>query len=137
MNSKVFCILPWNFGFKPASAPTGLPRWLSSKESTCQCRRSRFDPWVGKISWRRKWQLTQVFLHGESQRQWSLVDYSPQGHKELDMTEHACMAFPRHESCLWLLSRSCLLPENRIFPAAAVPSTGQAQRYRGRLWLSS
>ena len=26
-----------------------LPRWLSGKESTCQCRRRRFDPWVGKI----------------------------------------------------------------------------------------
>ena len=46
-----------------------------------------------------------------------------------------CTAFTRHESCLWLLSQSCLLPENRNFPAAAVPSTGQAQRYRGRLWL--
>ena len=29
----------------------GLPWWLSSKESTCQCRRCVFDPWVGKISW--------------------------------------------------------------------------------------
>ena len=30
----------------------GFPRWLSGKESTCQCRRCRrrgFDPWVGKI----------------------------------------------------------------------------------------
>ena len=26
-----------------------LPRWLSGKNSTCQCRRHRFDPWVGKI----------------------------------------------------------------------------------------
>ena len=31
-----------------------------------QCRRSRFDPWVGKISWRREWQPTPVFLSGES-----------------------------------------------------------------------
>ena len=34
-----------------------LPRWLSGKESTCQCRRHRrhgFHPWVWKISWRRK-----------------------------------------------------------------------------------
>ena len=23
--------------------------WLSGKESTCQCRRCEFDPWVGKI----------------------------------------------------------------------------------------
>ena len=27
----------------------GLPRWLSGKESACQCRRCRFDPWVRKI----------------------------------------------------------------------------------------
>ena len=33
---------------------TGLPRWLSGKESTCQCRRSGFNPWVGKILRRRK-----------------------------------------------------------------------------------
>ena len=35
----------------------GLPRWLSSKESACQCRRHKrhvSDPWVGKIPWRRK-----------------------------------------------------------------------------------
>ena len=39
-----------------------LPRWLSGKESTCQCRRLRrhgFDPWVGKIPWSRKWQSIQ------------------------------------------------------------------------------
>ena len=29
-----------------------------------QCRRPRFDPWVGKSPWRRKWQLTPVFLVG-------------------------------------------------------------------------
>ena len=27
---------------------------LSSKASTCQCRRCGFSPWVGKIPWRRK-----------------------------------------------------------------------------------
>ena len=38
---------------------TGLPRWHSGKESPCQCRRRkkhRFDPWVRKIPWGRKWQ---------------------------------------------------------------------------------
>ena len=43
----------------------GLPWWLSSKESACQCRRHRFDPWDGKIPWRREWQSTPVFLHGK------------------------------------------------------------------------
>ena len=28
---------------------TGLPLWLSGEESACQCRRCRFDLWVGKI----------------------------------------------------------------------------------------
>ena len=34
----------------------GLPRWLSGKESTCQCKRRRFNSWVGKISCERTWQ---------------------------------------------------------------------------------
>ena len=34
----------------------GLLRWLSGKESTYQHRRHRFNPWFGKILWRRKWQ---------------------------------------------------------------------------------
>jgi len=33
----------------------GLPWWFSGKESACQCGRHGFDPWIGKISWRRKW----------------------------------------------------------------------------------
>ena len=44
----------------------------------------RFDPWVGKIPRRRKWQLRLVFLPGKSH---CLVGYSPWGRKESDMTE--------------------------------------------------
>ena len=51
--------------------------------------RPRFDPWVGKIPWRRKWQPSPVFLPGKSHGQRSLVGYSPQGCKESDMTEAA------------------------------------------------
>ena len=61
--------------------------WLSGKEFTCQCRRHKrrgFDPWVGKIPWRRAWQPSPVFLPGESHRQRSLAGYSPWGHKESD-----------------------------------------------------
>ena len=46
-----------------------------------------FDSWVGKIPWRSAWQPTPVFLPRESLGQRSLVGYSPQGCKELDMTE--------------------------------------------------
>ena len=46
-----------------------------------------FDPWVGKMPWRKKWQSTPVFLPGKSSGKRTLVGYSPQGRKELDMTE--------------------------------------------------
>ena len=58
------------------------------KESAPQCRRCRFDPYIWKIPWRRKWQPTAVFLPGKSHGQRNLVGYSPWGHKELDMAEY-------------------------------------------------
>ena len=57
----------------------GFPWWLSGKESACQCRRHkqcRFDPWVGNIPWRKKWQPSPLFLPGKSHGQRSLVVYS-------------------------------------------------------------
>ena len=42
-----------------------------------QCWRCGFDPWVGKIPWRRKWQSTPALLPGKSHGQMSLVGYSP------------------------------------------------------------
>ena len=61
-----------------------LPRWLCSKEPTCQCRgpkRHGFDPWARKIPWRRAWQPTSVFLSRESLGQRNLAGYSPWGCK--------------------------------------------------------
>ena len=52
---------------------SGLPWWLSGKETACQCRRHGFDPWVGKIYWSRKWWPTPVFLPGKSHRERSLA----------------------------------------------------------------
>ena len=59
------------------------PWWPSGEESTCQCRRHGFDPWVRKILWRRKWQPTLVFLPGKSYEQRSLVGYSLWSHKRV------------------------------------------------------
>ena len=58
----------------------------NSKEPACQCRRLKscgFDPWVGKIPWRRAQQPTPVFLPGESHGQRSLVGYCPEGRSNL------------------------------------------------------
>ena len=63
---------------------SGLPSWLSGKEPACHCRRCKrcgFDPWVGKIPWRRKWQPTPVFSPGKSCRQRSLEGSSLWSHK--------------------------------------------------------
>ena len=69
---------------------TRVPRQLSGKESTCQCRRCGFNPWVGKILWRRKWQPTPVFLPGKSHGQRSLEGYGSWGHKQWLITDWAC-----------------------------------------------
>ena len=64
----------------------GLSWQLSGKESTGQCRRLGFDPWVRRIPWRKKWQPTPAFLSGKSHGQGSLAGYSPWGLKESDTT---------------------------------------------------
>ena len=53
----------------------GYPRWLRREWICPQWGRPGLYPWVGKISWRRAWQPTPVFLPGESHRQRSLVGY--------------------------------------------------------------
>ena len=42
------------------------------------------ETWVGKVSWRRAWQPTPVFLPGESRGQRNLVGYSPWAHTTVD-----------------------------------------------------
>ena len=59
----------YSFFFLMCAILKGLPRWLSDKESTYQCRRCGFYPCVGKIPWRRKWQPTPGFLPGKSNGQ--------------------------------------------------------------------
>ena len=66
-----------------------FPNSSSDKESTCQCRRCGFNPWVGKLPWRRKWQTILVFLNRKFQGQKSLGSYSAWCPNELGMTEHA------------------------------------------------
>ena len=67
-----------------------MPGGTSGKEPASRYRRPwslRFDSWVGKISWRRAWQPTPVFLPGESHGQRSLESYGPWGCTESYTTE--------------------------------------------------
>ena len=53
-----------------------FPGGASGKELSYQCRRHKshgFNPWVGKISWRKAWKPTPVSLPGKSHGQRSLV----------------------------------------------------------------
>ena len=63
-----------------------LPWWLTDKEIRLQCGRLGLDPWVEKIPWKSKWQLTPVFLPRKSHGQRRLVGYSPWDLKRVDMT---------------------------------------------------
>ena len=66
--------------------------WLPGKESTCQCRRFKFDPWVRKIPWKRKCPLIPVFLPWKFHGQRNPAGYSPWSHKETDTTDWATHA---------------------------------------------
>ena len=58
-----------------------LSLWLSWLRIHLQWWRPGFNPWVGKISWRREWLPIPVFLPGEFHGQRSLAGYSPWSHK--------------------------------------------------------
>ena len=73
---KSFLSFSFNFNFQ-----WGFPGGSVGKEPACQCRRPRFNPWVGKMPWRREWQPTLAVFPGESHGQRSLVGCSPRGHK--------------------------------------------------------
>ena len=67
----------------------GFSWWLRGKESSFQCRRCGFDPWIGKIPWRRrKWQPTPVFLPGNFHGPEEPGGLQSMGVTELDTTEH-------------------------------------------------
>ena len=67
------------------------------KSSACNVGDSDLIP--GKISWRRKWQPTPVFLPGESHGPRSLAGYSPQGCR----VRHDCsdLAYQEIQKCIY------------------------------------
>ena len=89
----------------------GFPVSSDGKESACHVRPG-FNPWVGKIPWRRE-QPTPVFLPGESHGQRRLVNYSPRDGKELDSTEQLSTAqevVPLPDPGTWLPKQGANCP---------------------------
>ena len=72
--------------------PVGFPGGSVGKESACNAGDTGDASLIlesGRFPWRKKWQPAPVFLPGESHGQRGLMGYTPWGHKELDMAEHA------------------------------------------------
>ena len=94
--------------------------------SACQCRgrrRPKFDPWVGKIPWWRKWQPPPVFSPGESHGQRSLAGHSPRGRTESDTSQQL--------NSSWLLLHSHSVSQGssaRHPPSGAAEGRGSRER---------
>ena len=80
-------------------------------------QRPGFDLWVGKMSWRREWLPTPVFLPGKSHGQRTLAGYILWGCKELVMTEQLILSFSIHYFPLfqfyYIISQKSIVP---VFP---------------------
>ena len=112
MRVNFYCLshLVCHICFCQAWDADGLPWWLRGKESTCQCRRLKFNPWSGKIPWRKKWQPTPGFLPENTHGQRSLAGYSPRGSKDWATTTTRTLSavFPRNQCadrCITFLSQ--------------------------------
>ena len=76
----LLCLIPL------ATSKSGSHSHLRGRDDAGCDTRLWFDPWAGRIPWRRKWQPTPVSLTGEFHGHRSLAGYSPWGHKESDTT---------------------------------------------------
>ena len=124
----------------------------SDGKSVClQCGRPGFDPWVGKIPWRRKRQPTPVLLPGKSHGRRSLVGCSPWGHKESATTErlhfhfslscigeghgnplqYSCLENPRDGAAWWAAIYGVAQSRTQLKRLSSSSSST-----RTRLWLS-
>ena len=117
LSSEKVASLPWRYGSFGAymvlfvclfvfNASLVAQQWKIHLQFRSH-RRRRFDPWVGKIIWRRAWQPSPVFLPGESHGQRGPADYSPQGSKESEWLKWLSM-----HACSWFYFKKFLLINN-------------------------
>ena len=84
----------WHCLLNSYKVKIGFLSGASGKEPASQCRRHErhgFNPWIGKIPWRRAWQPTPVFLPEKSHGQRRLLGYRPEsqrvGHNLSDLAQ--------------------------------------------------
>ena len=77
-------------------------------------RRHWLNPWVGKISWRRKWQTTPVFSLGKTHGQRSLTGYNPWGQKRVGHDLATKQQQQQHALSLWRFSEACACQHSTI-----------------------
>ena len=113
----------------------GFPGGSDGKSTCLQWRRHRFNPWVRKIPWTRKWQPTPVLLPGKFHGWRNLVGYSPWGHKEPDTTELLHFCFSAYINCSQLSKQ--ILGSLASVKKTAFRNPCQVTRFRGcnLLWL--
>ena len=124
----------FSYRLRRCRARMGFPGGASGKEPACQCKgwkRCGFDPWVGKIPWRRTWQPTSICLPGESYRQRSLAGYSPWGHRESDRTE-ATWHTSTHTEADLILGRKFIYHCRFLGREAAARQTQPSERRTGK-----
>ena len=88
MAFPTFFNLSLNFAIRRSCSehPSGTSGKKKKTHLPMQVRHKRcwFNPWIGKIPWRRAWQSTPVFLPRESHGQRSLERHNSWGHKETE-----------------------------------------------------
>ena len=115
----------WGWQFYRVGEVAGLPWWLRQERICLQCRRPRFDPWVGKIPW--EWLPAPVFLPGEFHGKRSLLGYGPQGHKGIGhdwVTKHREVVRDQTVSTLEVMIKNLCMKINTFY-----------FQYKGSCWL--
>ena len=79
--SSVFIAAHEIFQLQPSQVASPKAQWVKNLLAMQRHKRRQFNPWVGQIPWRRKWQLTPILLTRKSHGQRNLAGYSPWGTK--------------------------------------------------------
>ena len=102
----------------------GLPWWLRQWRICLQCRRPVFNPWVGKIPWRRECLPTPVLLPGEFHGQRAIVHGFAKSRTQLSISYTHIMTYVYHFGIIlnsFPALKICVLPTHPLF--TQIPDT--------------